>query len=230
MDTSTIAYTDFNISLDTVDTSSIQSSNANRTTINCTTTFQTGTSPTVGIDGSVSDLAGNTLTGVTATINTFRINIASGLNLISIPANTTTTLISTVVADLSGTFTIWKYDAATNAWTSWASGDGDTFRMREGNGYWINTDTADTLIGNYNLWPAPGYSPPSTTLTGQAWNLVGHWQAYNQSASTSYGGALACLSDSDVGSLWRYNSGGCYTNFLNGAQSMQPGKGYWLFK
>ena len=231
MDTTTEAYTDFNISESGVGVAAIQNKSGNRVTLRFNTTFQTGDSPTVGIAGSVADLAGNTLTSGTKTINTFRTSLKSGLNLISLPADTSTTTISTVVSGLSGTVTIWRYNANNDTWSSWVKTvSGDTFRLQPGRGYWFNMGTAGTLTGNYNLWPDPGYAPPSTTLTGQKWNLVGHFQSYNQSASTSYGGALASLSDSDVGSLWRYNTGGGYTNILNGAQDMQPGQGYWLFK
>ena len=231
MDTTTEAYTDFNISESGVGVAAIQNKSGNRVTLRFNTTFQTGDSPTVGITGSVADLAGNTLTSGTKTINTFRTSLKSGLNLISLPADTSTATISTVVSGLSGTVTIWRYNANNDTWSSWVKTvSGDTFRLQPGRGYWFNMGTAGTLTGNYNLWPDPGYAPPSTTLTGQKWNLVGHFQSYNQSASTSYGGALASLSDSDVGSLWRYNTGGGYTNILNGAQDMQPGQGYWLFK
>ena len=101
--------------------------------------------------------------------------------------------------------------------------------MKPGVGYWCNIGGNDTLVGNYDLWPEPGFVPPSVVLIGQSWNLIGHWHTYYQPASTSSGGALANLGDTDIGSLWRYNTGGGYTNIMVGNQNMEPGEGYWVF-
>jgi hypothetical protein len=89
--------------------------------------------------------------------------------------------------------------------------------------------TADTLTGNYNLMPTGPTSPPYVTLYGQKWNLIGQWQTFNQSASTSHGGGLASLSDEDVGSLFKFTGTG-YANILNGGQNMMPGMGFWMWK
>jgi len=101
MDTSTIAYTDFNISDTGVDTAALQNASGNRATLRLDDILRTGGSPTVGVDGSVADLAGNTLSSGTITVNTYRISLSSSWNLISIPADASGDLISTVVTDIS---------------------------------------------------------------------------------------------------------------------------------
>jgi len=210
-------------------------------TIRMDSTFQTGDSPTIGIDGSVEDLAGNELASGTTIINTFRISLVSGWNLISIPAEvslTPSTLTSDVLSDIESNITIlWQYNASAidpdDEWVSWTdSGDDVNLTLEPGEGYWISMTTACTLIGNYDLMPTGPTSPPYTTLAGQSWNLIGHWRTYNQSASTNPYGALASLSDDDIGMIYKYTgaSGSSYVNIWNGHQQMQPGKGYWLWK
>ncbi len=236
MDNSTIDYTDFNISLSNVNPAAIQSTSGNRTTIRFDTTFQTGDSPTIGIAGSIADLAGNTITSGTKIIKTFRISLSSGLNLISFPCDVSSETLTSVLAGLTGNWRIYRYNATIDDWQSYHSTQGyddtstDHWNLTGGEGYWLNVGTAQILEGNFDLFPDPGYSMPYHTLKGESWNLIGQWQTYNQSASTSYGGALASLSDSDVSSVWRYNVGGGYTNILISSQDMEPGKGYWLWK
>ena len=233
LDTNTVAYTDFTISRSGVSSAAIQSTSGNRVTIRFTTTFQTGfQEPKVYVNGSVTDTVGNAQTaGINVTINTFRISLSAGENLISLPCNASTDTIQEVTQNLSGTHSIWRYYAHNNSWENWVSTQpDDDFRLEAGVGYWLTVTSAQTFIGNYNLMPTGGQrSPPSVTLYAQKWNLVGHWNSFNQSASTSYGGGLASLSDSDVGSLWKYTAAGGLTNILNGAQNMEPGKGYWMF-
>ena len=235
MNHSTIAYTDFNVSTTGVDTAEVITSSGNLVTLKLDSTIQTGDSPTLGVDGSVEDLAGNTLTSGTTLIETFNISLSAGLNLVSFPCDVSTEALTTVLTDLTGTWTIYRYNATLNTWQYYNPSTGYyptdvQWNLTGGEGYWVSLGTAQNLVGNYDLWPDPGHSMPSYTLKGQSWNLIGHWQTYNQTASTNYGGALASLSDSDAGSLWRYNSGGGYTNILNGAQNMEPCKGYWLWK
>jgi len=229
MDTTTEAYTDFNINESGVSVAAIQNKSGNRVTLRFNTTFQTGDSPYVGIIGSVADLAGNTLSSGFVTINTYRINLVSGWNLISVPADPHTHTLTTVLSDITANMAIiWTYNASSNSWTSW-TGSGDPFRLYPGKGYWIYMRTADTLTGNYNLMPTGPTSPPYVTLYGQKWNLIGQWQAFNQSATTSYGGGLASLSTEDVGSLFKFTGTG-YANILNGGQNMMPGMGFWMWK
>ena len=234
MDHSTIAYTDFNISTSGVDTAEKITSSNDLVTLRLDTTFQTGDSPTLGVDGSVADLAGNTLTSGTTTINTFRISLSSGWNLVSLPADADADLISTIVSDIDNNLTIiWHYNASSDSWSSWTDSDDDgNFRLEPGEAYWFSMSSADTLIGNYNLMPTGPTSPPYFALIGQSWNLIGHWRTFNQPASTSTYGALASLSDDDVGMVYKYTgaSGSSYINIWNGHQSMEPGKGYWLWK
>ncbi|DAC73102.1 MAG TPA: hypothetical protein DSN98_02055 [Thermoplasmata archaeon] len=231
MDTATELYTDFSINDTNIGITAIQTKAGNLVTLKCNRTFQTGDSPTIGIAGSVADLAGNALTSGTITINTYRISMRSGWNLISLPADTSNTLISTVVSGIdSNLAVIWHYNASANAWSQWTDiGDNGEFRLEPGQGYWVYMTSADTLIGNYNLMPETPTSPPYFNLAGQKWNLIGHWQTYNQTASTNYGGGLTSLSDDDIGSLFKFTGTG-YVNILNGAQKMVPGQGFWMWK
>jgi hypothetical protein len=230
MDTGTELYTDFNVSVANVGVIAIETQSGNLVTLQCNRTFQTGDSPTVGIPGSVSDLTGNTLSGVSITINTYRIFLRSGWNLMSVPADMHTTPLTTVLSSISDTMTIiWSYNASAGTWSSWTPKDGDTLRLYAGKGYWLNMDSEDTLIGNYNLMPTGPSSPPFVTLAGQKWNLIGQWRTYTQPASTSPSGGLASLTDSDVGSLFQFTGTG-YINIWNGHQSMIPGQGFWMWK
>jgi hypothetical protein len=229
MDTTTETYTDFSISKTGVSIAAIQTKTGALVTLRCDRTFQTNDSPTIGIAGSIADLAGNTLNSGYVTINTYRINLVSGWNLVSVPADPHASTLTTVLSDITANMAIiWTYNASSNSWDSW-TGSGDPFRLYPGKGYWIYMRTADTLTGNYNLMPAGPTSPPYVTLYGQKWNLIGQWQAFNQSASTSYGGGLASLSDEDVGSLFKFTGTG-YANILNGGQNMMPGMGFWMWK
>ena len=235
MDISTIAYTDFNISISGVSPAAINSTSGNRTTIRFDTTFQTGDSPTIGIAGSVADLAGNTLTTGTTIILTYRLSLSSELNLISFPCDVSTEELTTVLSSITGSWQIYRYNATATQWQYYNSDTGYwpvgiQWNLSGGEGYWLSIGSAQNLDGSYDLWPEPGYTMPSYTLKGQSWNLVGQWQSYNQSASTSAGGALACLEDTDIGSVWRYNTGGGYSNIFTDNQNMEPGKGYWIWK
>jgi len=229
LDASTVAYTDFSISTTGIDVAQVVETSGSRVTLRLNGLLRTGGSPTIIIDGSVADQAGNTLTSGSITINTYRISLNAGWNLISIPADTSNDLISTVISSISSNLQIiWTYDANTNTWSSWVNGDGDTFRLEPGKGYWIRMAAADTLVGNYNLTALGGTSPPYVTLKAQSWNLIGHWATYNQSASFGIYGALRSLSDDDVGALFTLTGPTTGYQPVLG-QTMTPGKGYWLF-
>jgi len=134
-----------------------------------------------------------------------------------------------VVTDISSNVSIiWTYNASANSWTSWTgAGDDGNFRLEPGVGYWIRMSSADTLMGNYNLTPAGPSSPPKITIYAQAWNLIGHWATYNQTASVETYGALRTLADlSYIGSLSKWTGTG-YTQVLG--ETMSPGDGYWMF-
>jgi len=236
MDTNTIAFTDFNISLDNVDTAEVMTNTINNlTTLRFDGTFQTGSSPTIGVDGSIADLAGNTITSGTVTINTFRISLASGWNLFSTPADTSGSLISTVVSDIDDSISvIWHYNSSlsgVDAWSAWQdSGDDDHFYLEPGEGYWVQMSEARTLVGNYNLMPTGPTSPPTVTLQNDKWNLIGHWDTYNQTASTDTYGVFAGFVDADISGVYKFNTTSTgYENIWSYQSNMEPGFGYWMF-
>jgi len=187
--------------------------------------------PPIGIAGSVEDLAGNQLNSGTKTINTYRISLRSGWNLISLPADASGSLISDVVSNISSNVDkIWHYWGASNdTWSMWADSDDDVlFRLEPGESYWIDMDAADTLIGNYNLMPTGPNSPPTFTLKNQSWNLIGHWHTYNITASTDTYGVFSGFSDVDIGCIYKYTGTG-YTDIWSYHKDMEPGQGYWMF-
>lgn len=230
MNTSTYAYTDFGISLSSINPTALQNISGDLVTIKFDDKFETGDSPTISIVGSVEDLAGNALNSGAVTINTYRINMSVGWNLFSLPADPSLYIISSVLPDdfEANVNAIWNYNASTDTWAYWTnSGHDGNFKLRPGRGYWINMSSADTLVGNYDLWPIPGSTPPTVTITAQSWNLIGHWWTYNQSATTSE--ALNDFADSDIAAVYKYNPvGGSLTNIFD-TGVMEPGQGYWLF-
>jgi len=236
MDTTTFGASDFEISNTLVDVESVQSSASTRVTLKLDTTLPTGDSPKVYMNGTVTDSVGNELaTGSNATIWTYRIVLSEGWNLVSIPGYVSNVPIATLLTDVSDNInTTFAYDPD-SGWSSWSpSGGGSLTALQPGLGYWFKMDGADILTGNYNLTYSTGGSapsPPSQMLSGPGWNLIGQYQAYNQTSNTN--GALASLNSvlSSSGEiLYRYTLSGGFVNIYdNGNYDMEPGVGYWLW-
>ncbi len=236
IDTDTTEYTDFNISEINIDTQSIQSESGNLVTIQLDDVILTGDSPTVGVDGSISDFAGNTITSGTKKIYTYRISLDVGWNLISFPAYIPSgTDIGTLLNSISGNYDIvWSYDpdgaTADDIWTSYNPNPlaaSSLTSIQQGRGYWIEMTSADNLTGNYNQIHVVNsnpngndmYWPGSINLTTSGWNLIGHWNEYEQSADT--GGAFSDIDSEFIGSI--------ISQDVSPVSNLVPGEGYWFW-
>ena len=91
-------------------------------------------------------------------------------------------------------------------------------------------DSSDLLIGNYNLMPTGPTPPPTVTLENNKWSIIGHWDTYNQAASSDSYGVFAGFIESDIGAVYKYNtSSGGYENVWAYHDDMEPGLGYFMF-
>jgi hypothetical protein len=229
LDDGTVATGDFDISISGISVSGVTAS-GNLVTVQFSTAFETGNSPEVEIIGSIEDTSGNAIDSGTLPIWTYRISMAQGWNLISIPGDTSGRDISVVLPDdfENNVTKIWGYNADNDSWAFWRfSDDDDRLQLEPGKGYWINMTTADVLTGNYKLMPSGGdVEMPEVTIKAQSWNLIGHWRTWNQSANIS--GALSDLLDTEIASLYEYSPTGDTFIDIYDSGTMQPGKGYWL--
>ncbi len=237
MNFSTAAITDFSISTSGVSVGAIEGYSASRITLNMSAKISGG-GPTLSIAGDgIQDLAGNTITTGSTTVNTYRISLNSGWNLLSIPADVGTvslpTLLSSIWDNINMTTNILRYNAGSSSWLTYSpSLQSGTFSYIEpGKAYWINMNASDTLVGNYSAVLHGTSPPPIVELTGHKWNMIGHWGTYNQSADTS--GGLASLSDVLASSgeiLYKYSPSGGFTNIYGSSTTnMESGEGYWLY-
>lgn len=140
-----------------------------------------------------------------------------GWNLISLPLIPNDTDIETILVGVSSNVaTVWHYDTETKAWSSWAPvWSGDLLTMEDGKGYWIQMNTADTLVVEGVEFPLPPALPPAYPVF-EGWNLIGFKSCTPRTASdylaaieytVMYDGQGQRIMDSDY---------------------LEPGCGYWL--
>jgi len=199
----------------------------------------TGGGPTITITGDgINDMNGNTLSSGTKTINTYRIDLVEGWNLISIPADVDTEDIDVLLGDIwsniNMSVNILWYNASISDWETYTPSQqtGTFSHIEQGKGYWIKMNDSDTLIGNYSTVLHGTEPAPIVELTGHKWNMIGHWTTYNQTADTS--GGLSSLSDvlASTGEiLYKYDTASkAFINiYASSTTNMEPGVGYWLY-
>ncbi|MCD6468111.1 MAG: hypothetical protein J7L32_02205, partial [Thermoplasmata archaeon] len=239
VDNSTISTTDFSIGVSGVTvTAFYNDGDTNKVTLKLSHKI-TGGGPTITISGDgVDDLAGNAMSSGTVTINTYRITLSQGWNLISIPADVSSisirTLLDSIWSNINMSCNILWYNASSDSWLSYnpSQQTGSLSSIEPGKAYWIKMNATDTLVGNYYIFPHGTSPTPIVELTGHRWNMIGHWVVYNQTADTS--GGLSSLSDVLASSgeiLYKYDTTtGAFVNvYGSSTTNMEPGVGYWLW-
>jgi len=159
---------------------------------------------------------------------TFQIALAAGWNLISLPtqlpSDNPAIVLDSVIADCES---IWTYD---REWQGYFPDDvmmefSDLQTLEQGKGYWINMQTAKTLVLN------KGIAASENIVLKTGWNLVG----YNSLQSRKVSDALASIAgkcktvqtfDAGSGKWQRYFFQGPV--FLNNLQELKPGQGYFI--
>jgi hypothetical protein len=197
-----------------------------------------GNGPTISVVGTIEDTEGNVLTADgPITINTYRIALNEGWNMVSIPADVSTIDISTVLnsiwSNINMSRNILWYNASGNTWKYYSpqSETGTLSAIEPGKAYWIHMNSSDILIGDYDTVLHGTNPAPIIELTGHRWNMIGQWATYNQTANTT--GGLASLSDvlAETGEiLYKYSSSGGFVNVYGSTTvNMQPGDGFWIY-
>jgi len=159
------------------------------------------------------------------------IPLVAGWNLISLPVISSTSAITTVLAQLpTGEVTVvWSYagTGSTRSWMYYKPGTGGSLTtMVDGNGYWIYVTSADTLyVPGYVI--APASVPPTYSLV-LGWNLVG-FKPQPSIANETVHNYLATISGKyDPNNVWILdNSNG---NWIRATDStwIRPGEAMWV--
>jgi len=195
-------------------------------------TVQTGTSPEVSIDSSsYTELAGDGSTGVedSATVlHTAKLDLSEGTNFVSVPAAAGELDLDEM--DLSNVDVIYSYDAADDSWDAFDpdAKENDFDELHGGQGYIFEMDDEDTLDVNvYNEPLVTGdVAVPSEQQLTEGWNLVGHYQEFDQNAST----AFSSVSDS-VYAVYGQNEASAVQSYevVAMGDDLEPGEAYWVF-
>ncbi|ELZ97043.1 putative cell surface glycoprotein [Haloferax mucosum ATCC BAA-1512] len=200
-------------------------------------TVQTGDSPKVRIDGeSYIDLAGtHGKQGGATTVHTAAFDLDEGRNFVSVPASSGDLPLDEL--DLSAVDAIYAYDASSGSWDAfdpdaWIN---DLTKLEGGNGYIFVMERDATLT--LNVYNEPGATedtrdvapvPTQQRLT-EGWNLVGHYQEYDQNVSV----ALSSLDDDSVYKLLAHDESAdrlAYRSYNAGEfETMKRGEAYWVF-
>ena len=160
--------------------------------------LQTGNSPNITGLGSVEDAAGNPAvlqSNQNITISTFRKEFVNGWNFFSVPiADTSTAEITEVFtqSQLNSIDTIWRYRRGN--WSSYTENKGDDSDftvLRGGEGYLVKTSSGFTITPNVNNKVATKGIGSFDMDSG--WNLVGHFQEFDQPADNTDSGAFDSL-------------------------------------
>ncbi|HEY90580.1 MAG TPA: hypothetical protein G4O07_01980 [Dehalococcoidia bacterium] len=156
--------------------------------------------------------------------------MAEGWNLISLPlipddADITVVISDTTLAsgDTSSVGIVRAYDPATGDFPFYkpSDGSGALAEMRDGQGYWVFMNEADTLTVTGREWPVPPDVPPFYTVV-EEWNLIG-FKSLIDMDDTEY---LVSFTAYPV--LWSYDADvGQYTNVKG--DTMEVGHGFWLW-
>lgn len=157
--------------------------------------LQTGNSPNITGLGSVEDAAGNPAvlqSNQNITVSTFRKEFVNGWNFFSVPIADTSTLEISDIFTESQLDTIWRYRRGN--WSSYTPGNekGNDFTvLRGGEGYLVKTSSGFTITPNVNNKVATKGIGSFDMDSG--WNLVGHFQEFDQPADNTDSGAFDSL-------------------------------------
>jgi hypothetical protein len=174
----------------------------------------TGDSPSITVSSSnIPQITSDAST----TLHTIQLDLASGENMVSVPAAAGTTSVSSLPTSVD---VVWEYD--NGQWTSSNNGLTD---LEGGQGYIFVMDSSDTIDLNVdNTLEHVQRSSPGERQLEDGWNLVGQWQEGAQTSSR----AFATADRDPATTIYEQDSAGSYgLTPLSG--SVQPGESYWIF-
>ena len=187
-----------------------------------------------GSYSGVSDPASVTMNGPineTAQFHSLvNITLYQGWNLISLPIVPNSTSITYLLRSQIAkheVVVVWSYAGSPPTWQTFVPGKGGTLtKMTDGNGYWINMKTSDTLyVDGYVI--APGSSPPTYSLS-KGWNLLG-FKPQPIVTNETVGAFLSIINGHyDPNNVWVYNNAS--NNWVRAglAYSIFPGQAMWI--
>jgi hypothetical protein len=132
-----------------------------------------------------------------------------------------------VLSGLSGApvISVWGYNAATSTWSSYAPGAPSSLTaMADGNGYWIESPSSQTLTVTGVVGPTPPATPPTYSVVA-GWNLVGFKSTDLTTSLSTY------LAGTNPTTAYVFNSGTQSYNSVSVTSSTVygvPGAGYWV--
>ncbi|MFB6190803.1 MAG: FlgD immunoglobulin-like domain containing protein [Candidatus Nanohaloarchaea archaeon] len=168
----------------------------------------------------------DTAQGDSTVVNTFRRKLeANEINLVSFPLAQNSLSYSEGTNGLaSGAVnSVWAYDSSANSWTTVESGDS----FRPGRGYVFSLGSKPSGAGSdwnelvvnskheFDETSGDGPAAPGEFELAEGWNLIGHYQEFNEAASD----ALSSVSDSYAG---------VFNKELDSVSKLETGKGYWV--
>jgi uncharacterized repeat protein (TIGR01451 family) len=163
-------------------------------------------------------------------VEEWSIDLDYGYNLISLPLYIPVGERDTadVLAGVADNLDIaWAYSACADPglrWTSYISGepDPDLAEMRDGPGYWLIMDAADTLNVSGQVLPMAPETPPTYQVC-EGWNLIG----FKSTVPRTPGDYLAAIDD-DYTIIYGFADGRYFVAGSSGHEYLEPGLGYWI--
>ncbi|MFB6116115.1 MAG: hypothetical protein ABEK10_01270 [Candidatus Nanosalina sp.] len=194
--------------------------------------LRTGRTPNISGIVSVSDSVGNP--GVlekeeNVSVSTFRRELVKGWNFVSFPISSNSAPAIERFAPASKVEEVWTY---TNG--NWKLYNPDKpvgsnlTAVRAGEGYLFNVENSYTLSPNVENIPDPGIGVstlPSIKIR-EGWNLVGHFQEFNQQPGTGENGAFSSLGGAFGVVKSQRTSGGLMVD--RAFSVVRPGHAYWI--
>ena len=194
--------------------------------------LRTGRMPNISGIISVSDNSGNPgvrMSGENVSVDTFRRKMVVGWNFVSFPISSNAAPSISRFAPASKVEEVWTY---TN--DNWKLYNPDKPKgsnlsaVRAGEGYLFRVKESYTLAPNVENIPDPGtitVTLPSIKIR-EGWNLVGHFQEFNQQPGTGQDGAFKSLGGAFGVVKSQRNQGGLMVD--RAFSVVRPGHAYWL--
>jgi len=160
----------------------------------------------------------------------YSIRLLSGWNLISlplIPDNPSITILLSTQIQTKNVVVVWTFSSTSRSWLVFIPDKSSTFTtMKDGAGYWVYMQTADTLYLDGTVI-APVSTPPSYSLI-QGWNLVG-FKPQPSIQSESVGQYLSSITGNyDPNNVWAYdNTSGGWIR-AHAGYMLEPGQALWI--
>ncbi len=170
----------------------------------------------------------NTEPAESTLLTSYDINLSAGWNLISLPLIPESSDINDIInsdnlasGNVNNIDIVYHYNTSSESWDYWREKTGGTLQsIKDGNGYWVYTKTADVLTTHGLEAATAGYTLQSN------WNMLGFTSIEEQNYDTylaSVGEAYSVLYGWDAATGSWY----CPTVNQNGGK-LEPGHGYWV--